>query len=107
MIPVTIHRDIASTKHPSGVDERVAFEVLHHLECLALPEVLALDDLPVQLDYVDAERPGRLPQYEDAPLGHGHCTEMGKLTENFISFDGSRSFCRILIKIGIYTQYNL
>ena len=43
------------------------------LQSLAGSELLALHDPPVHLEYVDADRPGRQPQDDRAPLGRRGC----------------------------------
>ena len=53
---------------PFGVDKSVTLDKVNRLQRLARPELLALHDLPVHLEYVDADRAGLQPQDDRAPL---------------------------------------
>ena len=61
------------TQCPFSVDESVTPDKVYCLQRLAGPELLALHEPPVHLEYVDADRPGRQPQDDRAPLGRRGC----------------------------------
>ena len=56
---------------PFGVDKSVTLDEVDRLQRLAGPELLALHDLPVHLEDVDADRAGWQPQNDRAPLCWG------------------------------------
>ena len=61
----------SQAQFPFGVDKSVTLDEVDCLQRLAGPELLALHDLPVHLEDVDADHAGRQPQDDCGPLGRG------------------------------------